>query len=172
VRLPRLTGRRTSADPSADEPADTGGGTATATAPEPGPEPGPEQQQEPKQEPKQEKAVTTEQKSKQRMSGRDAGRAVVAGANAVRSRIASLVWLVAVVCALFLAVGALLIALDMNQANPIVGFICDTARKLDFGSFKDFTGKNAHVKSVLTNWGIAAVIYLVAGKVLDRVIRP
>ena len=164
MRLPRLTGRRTSADPSADAPADTGGGTATATAPEPGPE----QQQEPKQE----RAVTTEQKSKQRMSGRDAGRAVVAGANAVRSRIASLVWLVAVVCALFLAVGALLIALDMNQANPIVGFICDTARKLDFGSFKDFTGKNAHVKSVLTNWGIAAVIYLVAGKVLDRVIRP
>lgn len=169
MRLPRLTGRRTSADPSADEPADTGGGTATATAPEPEPE----QHQEPTQEPTQEKAVTTEQKaSKQRMSGRDAGRAVVAGANAVRSRIASLVWLVAVVCALFLAVGALLIALDMNQANPIVGFICDTARKLDFGSFKDFTGKNAHVKSVLTNWGIAAVIYLIAGKVLDRVIRP
>ncbi len=42
---------------------------------------------------------------------RQTGKKVVAGANAVRSRIASLVWLVAVVCALFLAVGALLIAL-------------------------------------------------------------
>ncbi len=28
------------------------------------------------------------------------------------------------------------------------------------------------VKSVLVNWGIAALVYLVAGKVIDRVIRP
>jgi hypothetical protein len=60
----------------------------------------------------------------------------------------------------------------MNQANPIVSFILDTANKLDFGTFKDFTGKGAATKEALTNWGIAAVIYLVAGKVLDRIIRP
>ena len=109
---------------------------------------------------------------KTRRSGRDAGKAVVAGANAVRSRIASLVWLVAVVCALFLAVGALLVALDMNRNNDIVHFILSVAHKLDFGTFKDFTGKGAATKSALTNWGIAAVIYLVIGKVLDRLIRP
>ena len=103
---------------------------------------------------------------------RGTGKKVVAGANLVRARIASLVWLVAVVCALFLAVGALLIALKMNQDNPIISFILDVANKLDFGSFKDFSGKNAQVKEALTNWGIAAVIYLVVGKVLDRVIRP
>jgi uncharacterized membrane protein len=103
---------------------------------------------------------------------RRSGEKVVAGVNVVRSRIASLVWLVAVVCALFLAVGALLVALKMNQANPIVSFVLDTAHKLDFGTFKDFTGKGAATKEALTNWGIAAVIYLVAGKVLDRIIRP
>jgi hypothetical protein len=103
---------------------------------------------------------------------RRTGKKVVAGANAVRSRIASLIWLVAVVCALFLAVGALLIALKMNQDNAIVGFVIDGANKLDFGEFKEFTGKDAAVKAALTNWGIAAIIYLVAGKVLDRVIRP
>ena len=103
---------------------------------------------------------------------RQVGKKVVAGTNAIRSRIASVVWLVAVVCALFLAVGALLVALKMNQDNAIVAFVLDVANKLDFGSFKDFTGKGAATKEALTNWGIAAVIYLVIGKVLDRIIRP
>lgn len=122
-----------------------------------------------------EKTGTVAEAEGGRRSGRkdrQTGRKVVAGANAVRSRIASLVWLVAVVCALFLAVGALMVALKMNQDNAIVAFVLDAAEKLDFGDFKEFTGKDAAVKSALTNWGIAAVIYLVVGKVLDRIIRP
>ncbi len=58
---------------------------------------------------------------------RQVGKKVVAGTNAIRSRIASVVWLVAVVCALFLAVGALLVALKMNQDNAIVAFVLDVA---------------------------------------------
>ena len=129
-------------------------------------------QQDVKQDAKQDVKQDAGGEKKPRRSGRDTGKAVVAGANAVRSRIASLVWLVAVVCALFLAVGALLVALDMNRQNDIVHFILSVAHKLDFGTFKDFTGKSAATKSALTNWGIAAVIYLVIGKVLDRIIRP
>jgi hypothetical protein len=103
----------------------------------------------------------------------DRGGKFKAGAASARTRLASVVWLVAVICALFLAVGALLIALKMNQDNAIVAFVLDGAETLDFGEFKDdFEGKNAEVKGALTNWGIAAVIYLVIGKVLDRVIRP
>lgn len=94
------------------------------------------------------------------------------GGRDVRTKIASVVWLVAVICALFLAVGALLVALKMNPDNAIVAFILDGADLLDLGEFKTFDGKNAAVKEALTNWGIAAVIYLVIGKVLDRVIRP
>lgn len=97
---------------------------------------------------------------------------VRAGGQKVRTKLASAVWLLAVVCALFLAVGALLVALRMNPDNPIVAFVRDGAELLDFGSFKAFEGKNAEVKEHLVDWGIAAVIYLVAGKVLDRVIRP
>jgi hypothetical protein len=97
---------------------------------------------------------------------------VRAGGQKVRTRLASAVWLLAVVCALFLAVGALLVALRMNPDNPLVAFVRDGAELLDFGSFKEFEGKNAEVKEHLVDWGIAAVIYLVAGKVLDRVIRP
>lgn len=94
------------------------------------------------------------------------------GARTVRSKIASVVWLIAVICALFLAVGALLVALKMNPDNAIVAFILDGADLLDLGEFKEYDGKNAAVKEALTNWGIAAVIYLVIGKILDRVIRP
>ena len=109
---------------------------------------------------------------------RGTGRKVAAGANLVRSRLASLVWLVAVVCALFLAVGALLIALKANQDNAIVAFVLDVADRLDLGVFSreqgifTFDGKNAGTKNALVNWGIGAIAYLVAGKVFDRVIRP
>lgn len=103
---------------------------------------------------------------------RGAGRAVVTGVRAVRSTLASAVWLVAVVCALILAVGALLVALRMNQDNDLVALVLDYARRLDFGSLKTFTGKDAAIKASLVDWGVAAVVYLVIGKILDRVIRP
>jgi hypothetical protein len=106
---------------------------------------------------------------------RQTGKKVAAGANAVRSRIASVVWLVAVVCALFLAVGALLVALKANQDNAIVHFVLQVAHKLDLGVFSPQDGictPSNLVKSTLVNWGIAAVAYLVVGKILDRVIRP
>ncbi|MGY2702772.1 hypothetical protein [Nocardioides sp. HB32] len=96
----------------------------------------------------------------------------------VRTRIAQLVWLVAVVCALFLAVGALLIALDANQDNVLVKFVLDVADVLDLQVFSRgngifaFNGGDAATKNALANWGLAAVAYLVVGRVLERVIRP
>jgi hypothetical protein len=118
-------------------------------------------------------AKTTDPGGKRSSSGRK----VKAGANAVRSRIASVIWLVAVICALFLAIGALLVALKANENNSIVQFVLDGANKLDGPFSRDnglftFQGASAATKSALVNWGIAAVIYLVIGKVLDRVIRP
>jgi hypothetical protein len=104
-----------------------------------------------------------------------------AGSRKARSTIASVVWLVAVVAAAVLAVGALLVALRFNLDNAVVKAITDLADKIDFGELKSFEVKkgagasarqDAVVKSVLVNWGVAALIYLVEGKVLDRVIRP
>jgi hypothetical protein len=103
---------------------------------------------------------------------RPAGQTLRTGLALVRARLAALVWLAAVVCALLLAIGALVVALKMNQHNAIVSFVTDAANKLDFGEFKKFHGQDAATKSALVNWGIAAVIYLVIGKVLDRLIRP
>ena len=96
----------------------------------------------------------------------------------VRVALAQVVWLLFLVAALFLAVGALLIALKANQDNAIVSFVLDVADRLDLGVFSrdqgifTFSGKNAATKDALVNWGIAAIAYLVVGKVLDRVIRP
>ncbi|MGH3445176.1 MAG: hypothetical protein ACRDPB_07360 [Nocardioidaceae bacterium] len=114
---------------------------------------------------------------RRRRRRRPTGASVKAGTNKVRSQIASLIWLVAVICALFLAIGALLIALKANQDNSVVSFVLHVADILD-GPFSrkngifTFHGNDQAVKNALVNWGIAAVVYLVVGKVLDRVIRP
>jgi hypothetical protein len=99
----------------------------------------------------------------------------------VRSVAASVVWIVAIVAAAFLAVGALLIVLDFNRDNAFVDFVTSTADSLNFlGTLKEFepsgNGEDARqsalVKTVLVNWGIAALVYIFIGKVLERVIRP
>lgn len=97
---------------------------------------------------------------------------------AVRTRLAQVIWLVAVVCALFLATGALLIALDANQDNALVSFVLDAADAIDLGVFSrdngifTFEGADAATKSALANWGLGAVAYLVVGRILERIVRP
>ncbi len=110
------------------------------------------------------------------------GKKVKAGADLVRSRLASFVWLVAVLAAIVLSVGALLIALKANQDNTLVSGVLDVANRIDgpfwrifeFYQDKKGPGQGPHdaVKEHLVNWGLAAVAYLIAGRILDRVIRP
>lgn len=94
------------------------------------------------------------------------------GFTTFRARLAVLIWLVAIIAALFLAVGAMTVTLKLNADNGIVHFVNEVAGRIDFGTFKTFTGDYAAEKTTLTNWGIAALIYLVVGKLLERVIRP
>jgi hypothetical protein len=100
------------------------------------------------------------------------------GAAALRTRVAQVIWLAAVVCALFLAVGALLIALDANGDNPLVKLVLDVADAVDLNVFSrdngifTFDGKDAATKSALANWGLGAVAYLVVGRIVERVVRP
>ncbi len=117
----------------------------------------------------------TEQKPKR---GAAAAAKAKAGADLVRLRLAQLVWLVCVLAALVLAIGALLVALKANNDNDLVKWMLDAADKLDLTVFdrangiKDFTGKNAEVKEALLNWGLAAIVWLIAGRIVDRIIRP
>ncbi len=90
---------------------------------------------------------------------------------ALRSRIATAVWLLAVVAALILAVGALLIALDANPHNAAVGRVLDVANRIDWFFWKILEMKD-RTQNHLVNWGLAAVAYLVVGRLADRIIRP
>jgi hypothetical protein len=103
-----------------------------------------------------------------------------AAAAKVRARIAQVVWILCALAALILAVGALCIALKANPDNSLVKFCIDTADKLDFGVFSRTDGVahwKGHSHSSLTknacvNWGLAAVVWLIGGKILERIIRP
>jgi hypothetical protein len=96
----------------------------------------------------------------------------------VRTRVAQVVWLLFVVAALFLAVGALCVALGANKGNGLVKFVLDGANFFDLDVFsrkngiKTFGGGGAATKNALFNWGIGAVLYLVVGRIVERVIRP
>ena len=96
----------------------------------------------------------------------------------IRVQLARLLWLVCVVAALFLAVGALLIALGANQSNTLVKFVLDVADLVDLGVFsrdrrhQGVQGSNADTKNALFNWGLGAIAWLVVGRILDRIVRP
>ncbi|GAA1939379.1 hypothetical protein [Nocardioides hwasunensis] len=96
----------------------------------------------------------------------------------IRATVAQLLWLACALAALVLAVGALLVALDANRSNALVGFVLDAANLADLGVFsrvdgiKQFRGQGADVKNALFNWGLGAVAWLVVGRVLDRIIKP
>ena len=105
-------------------------------------------------------------------------KAVTAKRSSIRGRLAQVVWLLAVVCALFLAVGALCIALDANRDNGLVKFVLDVADAVDLGVFSrdngifTFKGADGDTKEALVNWGLGAIAYLVVGRIVERIIRP
>jgi hypothetical protein len=98
---------------------------------------------------------------------------------AVRSKAARVVRIVFGVLAAILALGAVLVVLrnNINEQNTIVELITNVADAIsgpfsrDDGIFS-FKGKSAESKNALLNWGIAAIVYLVIGRLLASVIAP
>ena len=116
----------------------------------------------------------------QRKAGTD-GQDKVGGTSTIgmiRTRVAQVVWLVSCLCALLLAVGALLVSLGANEANALVELVVRGADAVDLGVFSrdngvfEFRGDGAEVKNALVNWGLGAIAYLVVGRILDRLVRP
>jgi hypothetical protein len=104
-----------------------------------------------------------------------------AGVRKVRTMVAQAIWVVCILAAVILALGALCVALKANPDNSLVKWILDTANKLDFGIFertKDgvyHASGNTHealTKNAIVNWGIAAVVWLVIGGILSKIVRP
>lgn len=119
-------------------------------------------------------AGTDRSGSRRRGTRRSVGHVV----DVVRARLAQVVWLVCVLAALVLAVGALLVALGADEGNDLVSFVLAGTDTVDLGVFSrddgltQFVGKDAGVRNALVNWGIGAIAWLVLGRVLDRLIRP
>lgn len=102
----------------------------------------------------------------------------VSAVRRARSVLAQVIWAVCSIAALVLALGALFVAFQANTDNALVRFVLDAADRLDLGVFdrddgiKQWTGENAQTKNALFNWGLGALVWLIAGRVLDRLIRP
>lgn len=98
---------------------------------------------------------------------------------AARTKAARVVRIVFTALATILALGALLVVLrsNINESNSVVKFITDVADAISGPfSLKDgvfnFSGKHALAKNALLNWGIAAVVYLLLGRLLANAIAP
>ena len=96
----------------------------------------------------------------------------------IRGIVSRVVWVVCLTLALILAVAAFSFALDANEKNGLVQLVRDLANAFDLGVFdldkpvKEFKDPNSEVKTALFNYGIAAVVYMIVGRFLERLIRP
>ena len=68
--------------------------------------------------------------------------------------------------------------MDANRDNELVKFVLAGADRVDLGIFskdngiKQFDEPNAETKNALFNWGIGAAVWLMMGRLLERLIRP
>jgi hypothetical protein len=83
---------------------------------------------------------------------------------------AKLVMLVTWIVVAIIVVAILLKVLSANPSNGLVKGVHDLGKTL-VGPFKNlFTIKNAKVEMAV-NWGLAALVYLIVGSLIARVLR-
>ncbi|TMQ90668.1 hypothetical protein ETD83_34485 [Actinomadura soli] len=101
-------------------------------------------------------------------------RSFSAGATAARRRAAGIaataVSAVTTVVVLIMAVHILFVAFEANTANDLVRWFGDRATELCW-QFKDVFQPENPKAEVAVNYGLAAVVYLVAGRLLTSLIR-
>ncbi len=84
--------------------------------------------------------------------------------------IASAVMIVAVIVAVILAVHILFAVFNANPHNSIVDFINHRAAQFAWHFKSLFTPKSQRI-ATLANYGIAAIIYVIAGRIIAGIIR-
>jgi hypothetical protein len=88
-----------------------------------------------------------------------------------RLMLARAISLVATVVALILVLGIALVLLKANQSNQIVSAVHDAAKWLA-GPFDGLFKLSKHTTEVAVNWGIAAVVWFLVGRLLARIVAP
>lgn len=64
----------------------------------------------------------------------------------------------------------ILVLVRANQANPLVSFFLDVGSWLTY-PFHQLFKRPTQAQDILINWGIAALVYLVVGGALSRLVR-
>jgi hypothetical protein len=84
--------------------------------------------------------------------------------------VARLVMLAATLVALVIGAAILLRVLGANPDNSLVSAVHDAGKAL-VGPFKDIFKPHNPKVSIAVNWGLAAVVYLLVGGLIARLIR-
>lgn len=84
--------------------------------------------------------------------------------------VARVVMLAATLVALVIGAAILLRVLDANSANSIVKAVHDAGKAL-VGPFKDIFKIDDPKVAMAVNWGLAAVVYLLVGGLIARLVR-
>jgi hypothetical protein len=92
-----------------------------------------------------------------------------AGAAIARASLARAVILLTGAIALVLILGIVLTILEANRSNDIVQVVRDAAGILS-GPFDDLFKLNSNKAETAVNWGIAAVVWLVLGRLVARLL--
>jgi hypothetical protein len=90
---------------------------------------------------------------------------LASAANSLARLVRTVGWIVAAI----IAVGILLVALKANPQNGIVSAVHDIAHALA-GPFTGMFQVHDHRVSVAVNWGIAALVYVLAAALVARLI--
>jgi hypothetical protein len=88
-----------------------------------------------------------------------------------RLMLARAIGMVAAIVALILVIGIALVLLKANQSNQIVSAVHDAASWL-VGPFEGLFKFDKPRTETAVNWGIAAVVWLVLGRLIARIVAP
>ena len=92
------------------------------------------------------------------------------GASA-RTGVARAISILTTVIVLFIIAGILLVVLEANPSNDIVSVINDVAETL-VSPFENLFTLDEQKVEVAVNWGLAALVYAIIGRVLARLAAP
>jgi hypothetical protein len=101
--------------------------------------------------------------------GGGAGAVAAGAAVGVANLIARIVWLVAALVAIVIAIGIAFVVLKANMGNSIVSAIHDAAKFLA-GPFDGIFKPHDHKLAIAINWGLAAAVYLLVGRLVARLL--
>ncbi len=89
----------------------------------------------------------------------------------VRRGLSRAISIVTAVVVLVIVAGILLVVLEANPDNDLVSLINDVADAL-VGPFENLFTLDERKTEVAVNWGIAAAVYLVVGRILAAIAAP